>query len=386
MLRLPADFTSPVLEHAPQSWTRVESVEVGFVEVCGPHTTGVVIRERFDTAPTPDSDAQRSGRTGSELKDAAIANEVPFIKDLETDRLPLLTGEPEHDGRYAETALARAVSLPLTADMLEDNQRRERLVREAIRVQVNAAKTFPPYFAFKSLDDQWLTVNLLCIDTARLLAPLTAMSAWISVPLSALRDGTLLTAIPLYARRLARGAEIVITVGELNHKLALDDIVAYFDVLAACVDHGLRPLPDRIDELSVPAAALFAVGSILGTSRYRTAGDPYVFKTEKRRTPLVKYHVARQGLKLRVVLARKRRGRKSIPPCADRDCAALKTDNANPRRTLRLHNAHDVLNEIVRARALGARAYVNGLQNNRYAFLRKIGQAIVVANARREAA
>jgi hypothetical protein len=38
------------------------------VEVCGPHTTGVVIRERFDTAPPPGSDAVRAGRTG---RDAA---------------------------------------------------------------------------------------------------------------------------------------------------------------------------------------------------------------------------------------------------------------------------------------------------------------------------
>jgi hypothetical protein len=386
MLRLRADFTSPVLEHAPQSWTRVESVEVGFVEVCGPHTTGVVIRERFDTALPPGSDALRPARTGTELKDTAIANEVPFFKDLETDRLPLLTGDPKHDGRYGETALARAVSLPLAASTIEDGPTRERLVRAALRVQIGAAKTFPPFFVFKSLDDPWLTASLLCLDTARFLAPRIAMSAWISVPLSALRDGTLLRAIPLYARTLGRGADVVITVGEFNQKASLDDIAAYFDVLAACVDLGLRPFPDRVDELSVPAVAVFAAGCLLGTSRYRTSGDPFVYKTENRRTPRVKYHVARKGLKLVVTVARRRRTLKSIPPCGDPACSALKPGNSNLHRTLRLHNAHDIRDELVRARALGARAYVNALQNSRYAFFRKVGQAIVVANARRQAA
>jgi hypothetical protein len=155
-----------------------------------------------------------------QLKDAAIAHEVPFFKDLKTDRLPLLTGDPEHDGRYGDTALARAVSLPLAAGALEDGPTRERLVRPALRVQIGAAKTFPPFFVFKSLDDPWLTTSLLCLDTARFLAPRIAMSAWISVPLSALWDGTLLRVIPLYARKLDRGADVVITVGEFNQSAA----------------------------------------------------------------------------------------------------------------------------------------------------------------------
>jgi hypothetical protein len=192
--------------------------------------------------------------------------------------------------------------------------------------------------------------------------------------------------MPFYAEKLGSGAEVVITVGEFNQRASPEDIVAYFRVLAACVDLGLRALADRVDELSVPAVAVFAAGCLLGTSRYRTSGDPFVFKTLKRRTPRVKYHVARNGLKLIVTDARRRRARKSIPPCGDPNCMALKPNNNNLHLTLRLHNAHDLLEELIRARKLGARAYVDTLLKSRYAYLRKVGQAIVVANARREAA
>lgn len=387
MSGLPPTFCSAALRRTPQSWTRVEHSEIGFVERCGGHTSGVVISERFDTPHRNGARDALRGVTGSELKDAARVNHVPFLKDLETGRLQLLVGEPDRDGRNADTALARAVSLPLMPEALEDVEGRHRFVRAALRAQVGAAKTFAPYFTFASVSDPWLAASLLCLDSARELAPGVAISAWISVPLTALRDGTLRAAVSTYARHLQPGAEIVLTVGELNASSSRDDLVDYFEVLAACDAAGLQAITDRVGDLSVAAVASFAVGCILGTRVYRTAPPPDVLHSDRRRAIRVGYHVARAGIKLRTVDdARRRRGARSIPQCGTRNCAALQPGVENRHRELRLHNAHDVLNEIQRARALGAPAFFNTLQRSKRKAQRTIGEAMVLANSRRQAA
>ena len=88
------------------AWTRVEVNERRFVEACADHTDGVVIAHRFDTPPLPGSPDAALGKTGSELKTAALRSRVPFLVELETWRLPYLQDHDDDSfGRDARTAV-----------------------------------------------------------------------------------------------------------------------------------------------------------------------------------------------------------------------------------------------------------------------------------------
>lgn len=104
----------------------------------------------------------------SRLKPAALAARTPFLIDLDTWRLPYLTGRDDPAlERDAATVVAQAVPLPLTPKGLREAKALLAFVRTGMSAQVGAATTFAPDFQFESLDDPWLDVNLRALVMTR---------------------------------------------------------------------------------------------------------------------------------------------------------------------------------------------------------------------------
>jgi hypothetical protein len=383
---LPVTFRSAALDESPVCWTRVEFNEERFVEACAGHTDGVVIALRFDTPPPRGSPAALRGKTGSELKNAALAAGVPYQIDIETWRLPFLRdADDDSFGSDARTSTAGAVPLPLTPADLADDTLAQPLVRAAITAQVGAVTTFAPYFGFTALDDRWLDVNLRCLRLTRALAGPRPVGAWIHVSLETMLSGVLRYAASRYAAELPPEATVVLTVSDFGSSLEPAALAQYFRALQAFDASGLRVTVDRAGEVSVAAMATYAVGCMLGTRLYRTAPPAPSFASEINPKIPLSYYVAQQVRRVSRAVARTRQARGRLPTCPSPKCVAAKADD-NANLLLRLHNAHGVRHEVRRARALGAPQLVRIWSKARLKHLRVWAQALELAIARSEEA
>ncbi len=246
----------------------MEFSEHRFVGQCAEHTDGVVIPLGFDTSSQPGAGVPPVVR--SRLKPAALDARTPFLIDLETWRLPYLTGRDDRTlERDAATVVAQAVPLPLGAKSLDEAQALLSLVRAGMSAQVGAEVTFAPDFQFESLDDPWLDVNLRGLVMTRTLAGARPVGAWIHVTLETMLSGTLALVVERYAARLAPGATVALTVSDMQPTLTPYELTTYFRALEAFHGAGLRVIVDRAGDATIPAAGLFADGCILGTRLYQ---------------------------------------------------------------------------------------------------------------------
>src|SRR6202035_551066 len=152
----------------PKAWPRLEFNEHRFVAEATDHTDGVVISLRFE----------------SQLKPATLTSRIPFLIDLETWRLPFISGRADETfKRDTATVVAQAVPIPITAEDLGDDESMQQLVRAGMTAQVGAEITFAPDFQFRSLEDPWLAINLRAVEMTRALAGTRPIGAWIHVTL-----------------------------------------------------------------------------------------------------------------------------------------------------------------------------------------------------------
>jgi hypothetical protein len=371
----------------PTSWTRVEFNEERFVETCADDTDGVVLAQRFDTPHRLDSREARRGKTGSELKNAALRARIPFLLDIETWRLPYLSDrEDESFGRDVHTMTAQAVPIPLTSESLADEATTHSLVRAAVSAQVGAARTFAPYFQFTSLDDPWLEVNLRCLVLTRGLLGDLAVAAWIYVSRDTMLSGVLPYVASRYAAVLPAGATVVLTVSDMQPDLDADQLASYFHALGAFARAGIPVIVDRCGEAAIPAVAAFAVGSMLGTRLYRTAPSSPQFTNEfNPRIPL-RFFERRKGRLISREKALKWHKSGRLVRCAHPGCRAASTTRRKDNILVRLHNAHNIRYELRRTRRLGAPQLVWSWTNSRLKVHQLWAQALKLASARSEEA
>ncbi len=195
----------------PECWTRLELSEQRFVEEGAEHTDGVVIALRFDPP--------------SSLKSEALAARLPFLIDLETWRLPYLSGHGDKAFRRdAATIVAQAVPLPLTAASLSDDESLLQLVRAGITAQAGAEVTFAPDFQFQGMTDPWLEVNLRAVAMTRALAGARPLGAWVHVTLETMLSGVLPFLAARYAALLPAGSRVVLTVSDLQPTLTPEEL------------------------------------------------------------------------------------------------------------------------------------------------------------------
>jgi hypothetical protein len=367
----------------PECWTRLEFSEHRFVEQCAGHTDGVVIPLGFDTTSQPGAAPVLRSR----LKAAALASRTPFLIDLDTWRLPYLTGRDDRTlERDAATVMAQAVSLPLTPKALHEAQTLLSLVRTGMTAQVGAGRMFAPDFQFESLDDPWLDVNLRALVMARTLAGATPVGAWIHVTLETMLSGTLALVAERYAARLPAGATVALTVSDMRPILTPDELATYFRALEAFRGAGLRVIVDRAGDATIPAAGLFADGCILGTRLYRTAPPTPHFTSEYNPRVKLKYFVGLQGRRVPRDLASKRHAAGRLADCEHPGCEAVGATASKGNIPVRLHSAHELRAAVRRAHLLGQAALLAEWRDAKLAHLRCWAQAIALASERSEEA
>jgi hypothetical protein len=337
-----------------ESWTRVEFNEKRFVESCAGHTDGVVIAHRFDGTHSPSNADGTSSLQIGVLKAAALQARVPFLIDLETWRLPYLSdADDESFGADARTAIGHSVALPPTPEALRSDRSLQPLVRTAIAVQVGAQRVFAPDFQVGAVDDPWVDVNLQCLALTRALAPRLPVAAWVHVTLEALLDGEVPSIAARYAEHLPVGTTVVLTVSDLRPVLPYDCLATYFRGLSAFKRGGFRLIADRASDVSIPAAATYADGCMLGTRLYRTAPASPIFTSEINPKIPLGYYVGHQGRRVRREDAEKRHATKRLEKCAHPECRAVVATRKSDNLLVRLHNAHETRAAVRNAKALG---------------------------------
>ena len=361
----------------PLFLTRLEHNEHKFIERCDGDTDGVVINLRFDSPP-------KHGR----LKRAAIERRLAFVIDIETWRLPFLSG-PDDDsfGSDIDTPLAAAVPLPLEPEALEDRARLEALVRAAAQAQVGALYAFAPYFRVASLDDAWLEVNLRALVEMRRIAPRQPLAAWVYVDFESMSGGLLPYLADRYRRVLPTGSIVVLTVSDIRTgERTPEEIATFLEGIDAFRTHGFRVVTDRASEISVAAIAGGAAGCMLGNRIYRTAPASPIWDNPFNPAIKLRYF---DGERLRKVDREdaKGRARRGTLGCrhAPEGCDAI---NAGKRDNVlvRLHASHEMRDAIRRAEDLGAVRLRQLWHEASLKHLREFAQALALAEARSQEA
>jgi hypothetical protein len=370
------DQAAFVGKSTPLCLTRLEHNEHAFIESCNGDTDGVVVNLRFDSSQRIEG-----------LRQAALKHRLPFLIDLESWRLPYLSG-PEDDsfGSDARTPLAQAVPLPLSPEALEDSRRIEALVRTAASVQAGAMMFFAPYFQVRSVNDPWLSINLNCLREMRRLAPRQMLSAWVNVPLETMLSGALPFLAERYRSELPANTPLVLTVSDIRlGERTPQELAVYFSGIEAFRDQSLAPIVDRASEISIPAVGAGAAGCMLGNRIYRSAPSSPIWSNDFNPIIRLRYFDGERARKVSRDVA-KARGEQGTLKCRySVGCDAI---NASKRRNieLRLHAAHEMRDAARRASRLGSNELQNQWRNAELKELRGFAQALALAQERRKQA
>jgi hypothetical protein len=361
----------------PLFLTRLEHNEHKFIEGCDGDTDGVVINLRFDSPPN-------HGR----LKRAAIEKRLPFVIDIETWRLPSLSGpKDETFGSDIHSPLAAVVPLPLRPEAFRSQGLLEALVRASVQAQVGALYTFAPYFLVRSLSDPWLDINLRALAELRRIAPREPLAAWVYVGFEAMTEGILPYLAERYRRVLPAGSVVVLTVSDIRAgERTPDEIATYLEGIEAFRASGLHVIADRASEVSVVAIAGGAGGCMLGNRIYRTAPASPIWNNPYNPAIKLRYFDGERVRKVDRETARAR-GRRGKLGCryAPKDCDAI---NAGKRRNVlvRLHASHEMRDAVRRAERLGAVGLLRLWNEASLKQLREFAQALALAEARSQEA
>lgn len=361
----------------PLFLTRLEHNEHKFIERCDGDTDGVVINLRFDSPP-------KHGR----LKRAAIEKRLPFLIDIETWRLPFLTGpEDEEFLGDIETPIGNATPLPLRPESLKDSAVLARLVRAAAQVQVGALYTFAPYFLVASLDDPWLEVNLLALAEMGRIAPRQPLAAWLYVDFEAMSKGLVPHLAERYRRELPVGSVIVLTVSDIRAgERTPEEIATYLRAIDSLRVSGLHVIADRASEISVAAVAGGAAGCMLGNRIYRTAPASPIWDNPFNPAIKLRYFDGERVRKVDRETA-KARGKRGKLGCrhAPQDCGAINADKRH-NVLVRLHASHEMRDALRRAERLGRVGLQRLWGEASLKQLREFAQALALAEARSQEA
>jgi hypothetical protein len=200
------------------------------------------------------------------------------------------------------------------------------------------------------------------------------VAAWIHVTLETAMSGVMPFVAKRYRSVLPTGSTVALTVYRPQRPLDMDEQTGYFLAVAALAGAGFEVLVDRAGDLAIPAVATFAAGCMLGTRLYLTAPESPCWSSEiNPRIPLA-WSDARRGRRLPLRIAGERQSRRTLPPCQER-CKPVAPDDRD-KLAGRLHNAHDVRNEIRRCRRLGVGQALYVWRNSRYKKLRGWAQAL----------
>jgi hypothetical protein len=347
----------------PRLLVRLEHNELNFARAAAEHCDAVVLAAAFDAPYWPDSGESAKGKTGSELKATVLGARVPYRIDLETWKLLELRHHEDRElGRFALTACAQAVALPVTPATFADDDALRALVTAAVRTQAGAELTYAPDFPIGAIADPWGAVNIRALRlTAQLLGRPPA--AWIHLTPDALAAGVLPYLAERYRAVLGPGAHVTLSVATLNSDAAPELLLAFAAGVGALRAAGLQIDLDRPAELGVLGAALGTRGVILGNRVYRTMPPTGLWTTEINPKIRVRYYDARrhQLVPRNKVPGRRANGRRNaIPYCPVERCVAHRL--SEPKLAVRCHNAHAYRADLARAGAIGPSALVSELR------------------------
>ncbi|HXV06231.1 MAG TPA: hypothetical protein VFP23_10050 [Solirubrobacterales bacterium] len=358
-------------------FTRLEHNEHKFVERCNGDTDGIVINLRFDSP----------GKHGR-LKRAAIEKRLPFVIDIETWRLPFLSGpEDESFGSDVHTPLAAAVPLPLSPEVLGDQALFEALVRAAVQAQAGALYTFAPYFLASSLSDPWLEVNLRALAEMRRIAPRQPLAAWIYVTFEAMMDGLVPYLADRYRDMLPPRSLVVLTVSDIRAgERTSEEIATYLEAVESFRSTGLQVIADRASEISVVAIASGARGCMLGNRIYRTAPASPIWDNPYNPAIKLRYFDGARVEKVDRQTARARADMGKLD-CryAPGDCGAIKAKKGE-NVLVRLHASHEMRDALRRAERLGSAGLRRLWRDAPLKQLRDFAQAMALVDARSQEA
>ncbi len=86
-------------------------------------------------------------------------------------------------------------------------------------MQHGAAWLIAPYLKFDRADDDWLSVNIRCLQVMKAIVGNRSFCAWMYVPLSFFTSGDVELVAQRYASVLPRGATVFLTVCDLDPEL-----------------------------------------------------------------------------------------------------------------------------------------------------------------------
>ncbi len=251
---------------------RCESDEWGFISGLHepPPIDAAVVSDRY-LADYPEGHA-RFGEPRDRLASALDDQGVYWSVDPDTARLEQAKASERQRPRAANRPLARAVSLPLTAERLAGQDEVDALVEAGALHQLGSRAFAVPYLEVAGPDDPRMAVNLRLLARSRELAGDRSLIAYLQVLRRHLLDGT---ASDL-AKRLANAAAEVIFVRVRRfepERATIEEVLAYAGVIDAGTRAGARMVADCVGRLGPVLVSTGADGFASNAWRFRKVSD-----------------------------------------------------------------------------------------------------------------
>ena len=214
----------------------------------------------------------RHGQPHDQIAQAFNSLGIPWSVDPDTARLAHPKSAARQRPRAANRPLARAVPLPVSAELLARGDHVDALV-EAAAVHQLASRAFAaPYLEIDAIEDPRFDANLRLLERSRQLAGDRAVIAYLQVLHRKLTDGT---AAELARRLAASGADVVfVRVRRFDPERATPaEVVAYGRAVIAGERGGARMVADCVGRLGPVIVAAGADGFASNARCFRKVPD-----------------------------------------------------------------------------------------------------------------
>lgn len=375
---------------------RPEVSEARFPETYGDSIDGAVLLGRLladggrggsgeDLDRLPVGEAARD-QSADQLARVARAHSLLHLHDPDTAVLPHLRDHEDLSAsRACRMSAALAVDLPLQASDLDNREARERFVRATLRSQVAVTRPAPPYFEFGAINDVWLRASLLCVaETVRLL-PSRPPAIFVRGSLEALMSGALAASATRYRRVVPGAAWLLLSVSGLHpEQSSADELGTYLHAIRTFDRVGFEVFADRVDHLAPAAVAEGAIGLAGGSRTYRVTPPKPFWENDFTVKVRLKTAMPRRGDRLTPEVARRRRAKGSADSCPIPRCKVLEHEVSNG--AIRAHYGHLTQHELEQARVNGLEWVAQRYEKSPIKVVRKLGEAVRVAQRLAEAA
>jgi hypothetical protein len=215
---------------------------------------------------------KRFGEHRDRLTKALDGHGIDWSVDPDTARLEQAKSAERQRPRAANRPLAKALSLPLSAELLAHQNSIDALVEAGSLHQLGSRAFAAPYLEVAGPEDPRWNVNKRLLARSRELAGDRILIAYLQVLRSHLLDGSAAE----IARRLAEvGADVIfVRVRRFESENAtIEEVVAYADVIDAGMTAGSRVVADCVGRLGPTLIGTGADGFATNSWRFRKVSD-----------------------------------------------------------------------------------------------------------------